>query len=59
MASIQTRMGDSYSVEMTPEEVREDLLAGSADAARRGKIAPQPRPSLTRRTRRYFIHLSV
>jgi dimethylamine--corrinoid protein Co-methyltransferase len=35
-------MGDGYSGEMTPEEVREDLHAGSADAARRGKIAPLP-----------------
>lgn len=42
MASIQTRMGAGYSVKMTPEEVREDLLAGSADAARRGKIAALP-----------------
>jgi dimethylamine--corrinoid protein Co-methyltransferase len=31
-------MGDGYSVEMTPEEVRADLVAGSDDAARRGKI---------------------
>jgi dimethylamine--corrinoid protein Co-methyltransferase len=35
---IQTRMGDGYSVDMTLEEVHADLVAGSADAARRGKI---------------------
>ena len=38
MASIITRMGDGYNVEMTPEEVRADLIAGSEDAARKGKI---------------------
>ena len=38
MSEIQTRMGDGYSVSMTGEEVREDLVAGSADAAKRGKI---------------------
>jgi dimethylamine--corrinoid protein Co-methyltransferase len=38
VTTIQTRMGDGYSVEMTPEEVRADLVAGSEDAARRGKI---------------------
>jgi dimethylamine---corrinoid protein Co-methyltransferase len=40
MTTITTRMGDGYSVEMTADEVREDLIAGSADAARRGKIEP-------------------
>jgi dimethylamine---corrinoid protein Co-methyltransferase len=38
VTTILTRMGDGYAVEMTPEEVREDLAAGSADAAKRGKI---------------------
>ena len=38
MTTILTRMGDGYAVEMTPEEVREDLAAGSADAAKKGKI---------------------
>jgi len=33
-------MGDGYTVEMSTAELREDLLAGSADAARRGKIPP-------------------
>jgi len=38
VTTILTRMGDGYAVEMTPEEVREDLAAGSADAAKKGKI---------------------
>ena len=37
MASIITRMGDGYDVEMTPEEVRADLVAGSEDAAPEGQ----------------------
>ena len=38
MRPIKTRMGDGYDVEMTPEEVRADLVAGSEDAAKKGKI---------------------
>ncbi len=38
MSTILTRMGDGYSVEMTPEALRADLVAGSEDAARKGKI---------------------
>ena len=38
MTTILTRMGDGYAVEMTPQELREDLQAGSADAAKKGKI---------------------
>ena len=38
MTTILTRMGDGYSVEMTPGEVRADLVAGSEDAAAKGKI---------------------
>ena len=37
---ILTRMGDGYTVEMTPDELRADLVAGSEDAARRGKVPP-------------------
>ena len=40
MTTILTRMGDGYSVEMTPEELTDDLVAGSADAAKKGKIPP-------------------
>jgi dimethylamine--corrinoid protein Co-methyltransferase len=40
VTSIHTRMGDGYSVEMTPDEVRADLQAGSEDAAKKGKIPP-------------------
>lgn len=40
MTDIHTRMGDGYDVELSPEELREDLKAGSADAAKKGKIAP-------------------
>jgi dimethylamine---corrinoid protein Co-methyltransferase len=38
VADIRTRMGGGYSVSMTREEGREDLVAGSSDAARKGKI---------------------
>jgi len=40
MEKYYTRMGDGYGVEMTAEEIREDILAGVADAAKRGKIPP-------------------
>ncbi len=40
MSRIRTRMGDGYVTELTPEELRDDLIAGSADAAKRGKVAP-------------------
>lgn len=35
---IFTRMGDGERVRMTPEEIKADIQAGTADAARRGKI---------------------
>src|SRR5450756_2817884 len=38
MSTIKTRMGDGYTVEMTRDELRDDLLAGSADASKKGKI---------------------
>ena len=38
MSTIRTRMGDGYAVEMTPDEVRADLQAGSADAVKSGKV---------------------
>jgi dimethylamine---corrinoid protein Co-methyltransferase len=38
VSEIQTRMGDGYTVTMTPDEVKADLVAGSEDAARRGKV---------------------
>ena len=40
MSTILTRMGDGYSVEMSVDELEADLVAGSDDAARRGKIPP-------------------
>ena len=42
MGRIQTRMGDGHRVEMTEAQVRNDLEAGTRDAAERAKI-----PSLT------------
>jgi dimethylamine---corrinoid protein Co-methyltransferase len=33
-------MGDGYVVELSPEELRQDLLAGAADAVKRGKVPP-------------------
>jgi len=38
--TITTRMGDGYTVELTADELRADLLAGSQDAVRRGKVPP-------------------
>jgi len=35
---IITRMGDGARVEMSPEQVKEDILVGTQDAAERGKI---------------------
>ena len=35
---ILTRMGDGERVWMTPAEIREDIQAGTADAAKRAKI---------------------
>ena len=37
MSEILTRMGNGYTVAMSPDEVRTDIVAGSEDAARRGK----------------------
>ncbi len=33
-------MGDGYTVELTPDELRADLVAGCEDAAKRGKVPP-------------------
>lgn len=52
MTTVLTRMGDGYTVEMTPEELSDDLLAGSADAAKKGKIAP-----LTSQDHDYLIEM--
>ena len=38
MSAILTRMGDGYSVELTPDELRRDVVQGSEDAARRAGI---------------------
>ncbi len=40
MKKIQTRMGDGFRVEMTEAELREDIEAGTQDAAERAKISP-------------------
>lgn len=40
MQSFTTRMGDGFRVEMTEEEIREDILAGMEDAVKRGKVPP-------------------
>lgn len=40
MAKIFTRMGDGYRTEMEPDEMKEQIEAGSIDAADRGKIGP-------------------
>ena len=38
--SIRTRMGDGELVFMSSADVREDILAGTEDAARKGKVKP-------------------
>ena len=38
MATITTRMGDGYAVELTPDELRRELVEGSEAAAARAKI---------------------
>jgi len=40
VTTIRTRMGDGYAVEISVEEVKADLVAGSADAVKRGKVPP-------------------
>lgn len=40
MGKLLTRMGDGFRVEMTEQEVRQDLEAGTLDAADRAKVSP-------------------
>lgn len=40
MKEYYTRMGDGYGVYMTSDEIKDEILAGVSDAARRGKIPP-------------------
>ena len=40
MSKITTRYGDGFPVEMTEQKLIADIVAGSEDAADRGKIAP-------------------
>lgn len=40
MKKYQTRLGNGFSIEMSEQEIMADLVAGSEDAADRGKIAP-------------------
>jgi dimethylamine--corrinoid protein Co-methyltransferase len=40
MTNYRTRMGDGHMVEMTKDELMRDFIAGSEDAADRGRIAP-------------------
>lgn len=42
MRKIWTRLGDNFLKEMTEEEVRQDIIEGTNDAVKRGKV-----PSLT------------
>jgi len=37
---MRTRMGDGYVTGLTPQELRDELGAGSADAVKRGKVPP-------------------
>ncbi len=47
-----TRMGDGHAVEMTTDELRRDILAGSEDAADRGRI-----PALSQEEQDYLLDL--
>ena len=40
MTGIRTCMGDGHRVELSRDELRRDLVAGSEDAARRAKVPP-------------------
>jgi dimethylamine--corrinoid protein Co-methyltransferase len=40
MTTFRMRMGDGMAVEMTADEIRRDVAAGTEDAADRGSIAP-------------------
>ncbi len=42
MTTHHARMGDGHSVEMTADEIKRDILAGTEDAADRGRIPPLP-----------------
>ncbi len=46
MTQVLTRMGDGYRVEMSLDEIRQDLQVGTDDAAMRGKIAPLSKAEL-------------
>ena len=39
MSKIWTRMGDGNAVELTPDELRQDIIAASEDAADKGNPA--------------------
>ncbi len=52
MAKYATRMGDGFRVEMTEEEIRREIEAGTEDAARKGRIAP-----LGEEQRRYLLEI--
>jgi dimethylamine--corrinoid protein Co-methyltransferase len=40
VSKIWTRMGDGQAVEMTPDELRQDIIEASEDAADKGKVPP-------------------
>ncbi len=52
MTTYRTRMGDGHAVEMSADELRRDIDAGTEEAADRGKI-----PALTESERDYLFDL--
>jgi len=52
VSTIVTRMGDAASVEMTPDELRRDVIEGSEAAAAKGKI-----PVLEEREVEYLVDM--
>jgi dimethylamine--corrinoid protein Co-methyltransferase len=49
---ILTRMGDGERLRMTAEEIKEDIAAGTEDAARKGKVPP-----LTAEEQEHLFHI--
>jgi dimethylamine---corrinoid protein Co-methyltransferase len=52
MSKITTRMGDGFRLELTEEELKEDIEDGTSNAAQNGDIAP-----LTEEDKEYLFYL--
>lgn len=54
MEKFMTRMGDGFRVEMTAEEIRADIVTGTEDAVKRGKI-----PALTEAEQEHLFAIII